>query len=182
MNHYQSVYGLMEVFCFYTSNSKSGGGTMNKIAIGLGTLLMLISLNVEAFSLNLTPIGDGPGTSFRWMDIADNLYANNYQATYTYQTATVIVAYNSTATEFFGTLTATGLKPSFAYQMKLVGDPRSVWTNEHSGTPADGGAYNPARAILRTQTMPITKTIQTTYFKDTCCSTFLLPMIKGMPR
>jgi hypothetical protein len=110
------------------------GHSMNKIAVALGTLLILLSLNVEAFSLNLTPIGAGPGTSFRWMDIADNIYSNNYQATYTYQAATVVVAYHSTATAFFGTLTATGLKPSFAYQMKLVGDPsKSVWTNEQLG-------------------------------------------------
>lgn len=110
---------------------------MNKIAVGLGTLLMLLSLKVEAVSLNLIPIGDvttWPETPFRWMDIADKLYSNNYQANYTYQTATVIVEYNSTATTFFGTITATGLKPNFAYQMKLVGDhSKSVWTNEQLG-------------------------------------------------
>jgi len=110
---------------------------MKKIAVGLGTLLILLSLNVEAFSLNLTPIGDAttwPGTPFRWMDIADKLYSNNYHATYTYQNATVTVEYDSTSTTFSGTLTATGLKPNFAYQMKLVGDPsKSVWTNEQLG-------------------------------------------------
>jgi hypothetical protein len=46
----------------------------------------------------------------------------------------VTISYNNTSATFSGTLTATGLKPSFAYQVKLVGNSdMDDWSNEQLG-------------------------------------------------
>jgi hypothetical protein len=104
--------------------------------------LSLASLSFGA-TVNLGPIGDvttWPSTPYRWMDIADNLYSTNYQDTFTYAQPSVTLTYDDVSNTFSGTLTATGLKPNFAYQMKLVGKPTSGWaeggddwTNEQIG-------------------------------------------------
>ncbi|MEA3402947.1 MAG: carboxypeptidase-like regulatory domain-containing protein [Armatimonadota bacterium] len=54
----------------------------------------------------------------RWMDIADQSYSTEFGFQYADQ---VTVDYVDSASTLTGTLAATGLKPWFAYQMKLVG-------------------------------------------------------------
>jgi len=63
----------------------------------------------------------------RWRDIATNPYAPNKKSTSFYDSASVTVTYENSATTFKGTLNATGLKPNFAYQIKLNGKPTSIW-------------------------------------------------------
>ena len=80
--------------------------------------------------LYLDPVGDvttWPDTDYRWKDIADHLYAQTYQDSFTYVRPRVALAFDTTGTTFEGQLTGFGLKPNFAYQMKLVGKPEGDW-------------------------------------------------------
>ena len=65
-----------------------------------------------------SPTGD-----YRWMDIANQEYSESYRDTYNYTNATVEISYFPVDETLSGTLTATNLKPNFAYQLKLVGTP-----------------------------------------------------------
>ncbi len=103
---------------------------MKKITSGIVILSLIFTATAWSATVNLAPIGDvttWPGTSFRWMDVADNLYSSSYRSGFTYAGAAVSLTYNDNANTFSGTLTAAGLKPNFAYQMKLVGKPESLW-------------------------------------------------------
>ena len=63
----------------------------------------------------------------RWMDIATYAYTSTKKATYVYEKAAVTATYKEEEVTFAGTLVATGMKPSFAYQMKLNGKPSYWW-------------------------------------------------------
>jgi hypothetical protein len=83
--------------------------------------------------VHLDPIGDvttWPGTPYRWKDIADHIYAHSYQDTFIYERPKVTVAFDAYGQTFQGTLRGYGLKPNFAYQMKLVGKPTGLWAEE----------------------------------------------------
>ena len=67
-----------------------------------------------------------PTGGFRWLDVADQAYAQDYRGEgieggYNYQQATVALSFQGQAETFHGTFSATNLKPNFAYQLKLVG-------------------------------------------------------------
>jgi hypothetical protein len=64
-----------------------------------------------------------PSGKFRWLDIADQAYGEAYRNAYDYTQATVIVAFAPSGASLRGELTANNLKPNFAYQVKLAGDP-----------------------------------------------------------
>jgi hypothetical protein len=106
-------------------------------------LPLVLYSNLWAATVQLNPIGDvttWPGTPFRWMDIADFLFSDGYRDDFTYDQPSVTLTFCDTANTFTGSLTATGLKPNFAYQIKLVGKPQKVWgedgddwTNEQIG-------------------------------------------------
>lgn len=69
-----------------------------------------------------------PPAPFRWSDIAVNVYAQTYRDTYTYDDAFVTVTYAPCeGLTFAGHLSASNLKPNFAYQIKLVGKPTGLW-------------------------------------------------------
>jgi len=65
----------------------------------------------------------GPNSAYRWLDVADQAYSEQYRNTYTYDQATVEVIYNTVGRTLTGTLTAKNLKPNFAYQLKLQAEP-----------------------------------------------------------
>jgi len=87
----------------------------------------------------------------RWSDIADNPYASGQKSSYDYPPAdqtnpSVYADYSAVAPTFRGTLHLSGLKPNFAYQIKLNGkpskpdpscpigyDPGDDWANEQLG-------------------------------------------------
>ena len=84
------------------------------------------ALGESPASVMLSDIDSGltsPQGHYRWMDVADQLYATTYNDTYDYTAATVQVDYFTDATTLHGALTAANLKPNFAYQFKLAGDP-----------------------------------------------------------
>jgi mannan endo-1,4-beta-mannosidase len=65
---------------------------------------------------------------FRYKDIAQTTYAESYARTYLYRDAGVSVTFdNSCYGNLTGHLSATGLKPNFAYQVKLTGKPEALW-------------------------------------------------------
>ncbi len=69
-----------------------------------------------------------PDATYRYRDIAVNAYAPSYQDAYRYAQATVNLQYETEGQSAFqGHLSAAGLKPNFAYQMKLVGKPSGIW-------------------------------------------------------
>ncbi len=73
---------------------------------------------------------------YRCRDIADNRYWPQWtpHSPEPYTTADVRIVYKTTAETFTGTLYASGLKPNFAYQMKIVGDPQlSTWASQQLG-------------------------------------------------
>ena len=82
-----------------------------------------------------------PNSAYRFRDLARHAYAPSYQDNYSYADATVILTYQEGgATTFSGHLSATNLKPNFAYQMKLLGKPTGLYgvdgddaTNERLG-------------------------------------------------
>jgi hypothetical protein len=82
-----------------------------------------------------------PDNTYRWKDIASNLYSQWYQDNYAYDDASVYVTFDMCGdSTLSGHLSAENLKPNFAYQMKLVGKPESLWgdagddtTNENIG-------------------------------------------------
>ena len=81
----------------------------------------------------LDPVGDvttWPGTPYRWKDIADRVYASSFQDTFAYDRPRVTVAFDPYGRTFRGRLRGFGLKPNFAYQMKLVGKPAGLWGSE----------------------------------------------------
>ena len=73
-----------------------------------------------------------PSGQWRGRDVADNLYAETFRDAYTYADASVSVKIEADAPTLRGTLTASGLKPNFAYQLKLVGIPGTP-SNERIG-------------------------------------------------
>ena len=93
--------------------------------------------------VGLQPVGDlstWPDMPYRWMDIADFLYSYGYQDSFDYGEPTVVLSYCDISPTFSGALVASGLKPNFAYQVKLVGKPTKLWgadgddwTNEQIG-------------------------------------------------
>jgi len=66
---------------------------------------------------------DYNGSYQRWKDVAENTYTEPYQTAFDYGQANATVTYEQTNWTFKGTFNATGLKPNFAYQLKLVGKP-----------------------------------------------------------
>lgn len=74
----------------------------------------------------------------RWRDVASQPYAPEGKALYSYADAEVSLDHDETGPTFGGTLAATGLKPNFAYQVKLNGKPTALgpgndWANEQLG-------------------------------------------------
>jgi len=102
-----------------------------------------LTANTWAGTVALQPVGDittWPDAPYRWMDIADFPYADDYKDFFNYGRPVVTLSFCDTAGMFRGTLHATGLKPNFAYQVKLVGKPEKIWgadgddwTNERLG-------------------------------------------------
>ena len=79
----------------------------------------------EPTTSNLTTsvLQDINGSYQRWRDVAENTYAGSYRVSYSYGQANVSVTYSQSGANFSGTFDATGLKPNFAYQLKLQGKP-----------------------------------------------------------
>ena len=103
---------------------------MKRLVFMLALAVVVIPTMARPGGVSLQPVGDEttwPDMSYRWMDIADFLYASGYQDFFDYGQPTVMLSYCDISPTFEGTLEALGLKPNFAYQVKLVGKPTKVW-------------------------------------------------------
>ncbi len=110
------------------------GHPMLLLRRGLIVLLTAAAVAVGAETVPLEPtegVTTWPGASYRYRDIAENAFAPSYQDAYHYAQATVNLQYETGGVSGFqGHLSAAGLKPNFAYQMKLVGKPSGIWGAE----------------------------------------------------
>jgi hypothetical protein len=121
---------------------------IHRIVLGALMLTLLHStttaLACPPATVELVPAIDvttWPDAPFRWKDVDSNLYAESYRASYLYEDASVVVTFDTCGdSTFSGHLSATNLKPNFAYQIKIVGKPENLWgeagddtTNENIG-------------------------------------------------
>ena len=83
-------------------------------------IFVIVSLMLLAIATSVTA---APMVDYRWLDVADQVYSAAYRGSYTYDPAQVSVYYEERDLTFKGTLNAVELKPNFAYQVKLVGEP-----------------------------------------------------------
>lgn len=70
--------------------------------------------------------GRNDSVNERWMDISGNIYSSDFIRRFSYVGTTggpvVRITYQPTGTVFRGRIEGSGLKPNFAYQLKLRGD------------------------------------------------------------
>lgn len=123
-------------------------------------------LPVHAELMDIDSGTTSPAGNYRWMDAADQVYAESYQVAYNYTQAHAAVDFHTNAATLYGTLTAFKLKPNFVYQLKLLGNPHTDpaanerigltgrwwqeewaeggWTNGHNlNNKGDGSSPNP---------------------------------------
>ncbi|MBE3137905.1 MAG: metallophosphoesterase [Thermoplasmata archaeon] len=124
-------------------------------------------IDVSGTTTTMEDIDSGlpsPTGDYRWKDIANQNYSENYRNNYNYTQANVEVTYYTVESSLHGYLNAMNLKPNFAYQLKLVGTPGTAdneriglvgrwWQEEWNGTAwangqnlnnkGDGSSPNP---------------------------------------
>ena len=89
-------------------------------------LSVVFAGNALADTIQLTDIDPSltsPTGEYRWLNVADQAYGASFRSAYDYDNALVSVTHASSGMTLSGTLTATNLKPDFAYQLKLLGTP-----------------------------------------------------------
>lgn len=81
-----------------------------------------------------------PKPRYRWRDALGHPYGAAFRQSFSYEDSRVELRCDRRAPVFRGRLVAQGLKPNFAYQVKLVGMPESLWgkdaepeSNRHIG-------------------------------------------------
>jgi len=83
----------------------------------------------------LNPLQVANPDHLRWRDLADQLYSDSFRSSFSYfntSESNATVSYEPAAATLSGTLAATGLKPWFAYQMKLTGKAGILGADEAS--------------------------------------------------
>jgi hypothetical protein len=98
--------------------------------IGCGGGGAAAGAGVTLNSARSVQLAKSPGVSaddYRWKDIAGNLYAAGLVDSFDYSSPTVTVNFDASSDTLQGTIDATGLKPNFAYQIKLIGKPTGDW-------------------------------------------------------
>jgi len=99
---------------------------------GLVVAVLVVALSVSSLAwgdvvtADLYAIADASGQY--WNDIAGTAYSSDFQSSYSYNDASVSLSYESYDDYWFrASLSATGLKPNFCYQVKLNGKPEAYW-------------------------------------------------------
>lgn len=78
--------------------------------------------------VSLRPVSDlWSAASPRWRDIANTPYSSGFKSSFSYASGQVNLTFQRApgASSFVGHISASGLKPNFAYQIKLAGKPVS---------------------------------------------------------
>lgn len=83
--------------------------------------VFLQTVLAQAETVTLQPV---PGGTFRFKDIAGQVYSAGFIGSFSYNVASVTATLDAGGNHYLsGSISATGLKPNFAYQIKLVGVP-----------------------------------------------------------
>jgi hypothetical protein len=99
------------------------------------TGLMMLALSVHAQDLTLQGVTTG---NFRFKDLGGQAYGQTYIDAFSYTNSSVTVSLDSPGLKYLaGNLTATGLKPNFCYQIKIVGNPSKGATTPEQIAAAD---------------------------------------------
>jgi len=104
------------------------GSDASSRRLGLVAVLVLAAgatAVAETKVANLGPVDWGSAP--RWRDMATYLYASEKKLSYDYAQGVATLAYEGSAPTLAGTLALEGLKPNFAYQVKLNGKPTYTW-------------------------------------------------------
>ena len=97
-------------------------GMRQKSIVVLICLLSTLCARAQDIVLNPAPVSD-----FRFKDIGGQPFSQNYISAFSYSTANVVFSFDTPGLLFLsGRVVATGLKPNFAYQIKLSGQPKST--------------------------------------------------------
>ncbi len=73
-----------------------------------------------------------PLAKYHWLDVADHPYSEEFRKSFNYNHTNATFSFDFASSVFKGRLDAKNLKPNFAYQIKLVGEPGLV-SNEWIG-------------------------------------------------
>jgi hypothetical protein len=133
---------------------------MKRFTIIFAVLALAIAATPAAAVTTILGLDYDPGWPWpgnqRWKDIAGNLYEGAWDTSQTsqdYAGASVSVDYGVMGSRLTGTVTATGLKPNFAYQLKLEGS-SDAWTNttlQNIGRTSGSTGYLPFGFIMTDQ-------------------------------
>ena len=102
----------------------------------LSALLSLLLITVcAAQDVTLQGLTDG---NFRFKDIGGQAFSQTFISSYSYAAASVTFSFDVNDNDYLsGTITASGLKPNFAYQIKLAGNPSSEAVTDDEKAAAD---------------------------------------------
>lgn len=103
--------------------------------VGAAAWLLLVLWAAPCGAVTVALRDGGSSSALRWLDVADQPYSAAFQAGFDYGNAGVAarVEFQDEAEVFAGTLTVAGLKPNFAYQIKIEGTPGGRTDNEWIG-------------------------------------------------
>lgn len=100
-------------------------------------LIFGMLLLASGFAQDVTLQGQTNG-NFRFKDIGGQAFGQNFINTYSYANASVVFSFDITDNDYLsGTITATGLKPNYAYQIKLAGNPSAEAVTDAEKAAAD---------------------------------------------
>lgn len=78
------------------------------------------------------------GGNYRFKDIGGQAFGANFINTYVYTSASVTFSFDVSDNDYLsGTISASGLKPNFAYQIKLAGNPSAEAVSDAEKAAAD---------------------------------------------
>jgi len=82
---------------------------LNKILLRMLLLSLSLTANAWPGTVVLQPVGDAttwPDSPFRWLDVADFLYASDYRDNFAYNQPTVMISFCDTSKMLRSTLIA----------------------------------------------------------------------------
>jgi len=118
-------------------------------------------VNPTSASLALRSVADSWNKAApRWRDIGNNLFSDAFRAGFSYQSGSVVLTYpRSPITKTFSAhISARGLKPNFAYQLKLAGKPISGpqgWGTSRSSVSASTNDVGAAPVLHNVAGTPV---------------------------
>lgn len=120
--HQKQFFAGLAVMLGVAPVAGCGGGSSGPVAKPTPTPIP----TTGTATVQLQTVSDSwPKAAPRWRDIGNNAYSNAFRSSFSYGTARVTISYQRApdVPYFVGHISAQGLKPNFAYQLKLAGKP-----------------------------------------------------------